>query len=81
MKKENSKTVEEQKENIYIKPVKFKRATTNVKSTFKEKSFSTSGNNINPDAPANPDADATPDKNEQKKSRLSQKNVGLLSKS
>ena len=80
MKKENSKTVEEQKENIYIKPVKFKKAT-NVKSTSKEKSFPTSGNNVNPDAPANPDADATPDKNEQKKSRLSQKNVGILSKS
>ena len=42
LRKENSKTVEEEEENIYIKPVKFKKAT-NVKSTTKEKSFPTSG--------------------------------------
>ena len=56
-KKEASKTVEEKKENIYIKPVKFKKATGD-KSTSKEKSFPTSGNHVNPDASANPDADA-----------------------
>ena len=38
-------------------------------------------NNVNPDAPANPDADATADNKEQTKSRLKQKNVGLLSNS
>ena len=78
VKKEKSKNVEEKKENIYIKHVKFKKATSD-KSTLKEKSFPTSGNHVNPDASANPDADANPDKNEQKKSRVSQKNVGLLS--
>ena len=74
-KKEASKTVEEKKENIYTKPVKFKKASS-VKSTLKEKSFPTTENN------ANPDADAIPDnKNEQTKDKLSKKNVGLLSKS
>ena len=77
IKKESSKTVEVEEENVYIKPVKFKKAT-NVKSTSEKLS---SGNNVSPDAPANPDADASPDNNEQTKSRLSQKNVGLLSKS
>ena len=80
VKKEKSKNIEEKKENIYVKPVKFKKATGD-KSTLKEKSFPTSGNHVNPDASANPDADANTDKNEQKKSRVSQKNVGLLSKS
>ena len=79
-KKEASKIVEEKKENIYIKPVKFKKATGD-KSTSKEKSFPTSGNHVNPDASANPDADANPDKNEQTKNKLSKKNVGLPSKS
>ena len=74
-KKEASKTIEENKENIYTKPVKFKKASS-VKSTLKEKSFPTSGNNANPDASANPD-----NKNEQTKDKLSKKNVGLLSKS
>ena len=41
VKKENSKTVKEEEENVYTKPVKFKKAT-NVKSTSEEKSFSTS---------------------------------------
>ena len=80
-KKEASKTVEEKKENIYTKPVKFKKVSS-VKSTLKEKSFPTSGNNANPDASANPDTDAIPDnKNEQTKDKLYKKNVGLLSKS
>ena len=78
-KKEASKTIEEKKENIYTKPVKFKKATSD-KSTLKEKSFPTSGNHVNPDASANPDTDANPDKNEQTKNKLSKKNVGLLSK-
>ena len=78
-KKEASKTVEEKKENIYTKPIKFKKATSD-KSALKEKSFPTSGNNVNPDASANPDADVIPDKNEQTKNKLSKKNVGLLSK-
>ena len=65
-----TKTGEEEEGNVYIKPVKFKKAT-NVESTSKEKSFPTSGNNVSSDAPVNPDADATPDKNEHKKSRLS----------
>ena len=77
IKKESSKTLEVEEENVYIKPVKFKKAT-NVKSTSEKLS---SGNNVSPDAPANPDVDAIPDNNEQTKSRLSQKNVGLLSKS
>ena len=68
-KKKASKTVEENKENIYIKPIKFKKATGD-KSTSKEKSFPTSGNHVNPDASANPDADANPDKNEQTKNKL-----------
>ena len=80
-KKEASKTVEDKKENIYTKPVKFKKASS-VKSTLKEKSFPTSENNANPDASANPDANAIPvNKNEQTKDKLSRKNVGLLSKS
>ena len=79
--KEASKTVEEKKENIYTKPVKFKKASS-VKSTLKEKPFPTSGYNANPDASANPDTDAIPDnKNEQTKDKLSKKNIGLLSKS
>ena len=41
VKKENSKTVKEEEENVYTKPVKFKKAT-NVKSTSEEMSFSTS---------------------------------------
>ena len=80
VKKENSKTVKEEEENVYTKPVKFKKAT-NVKSTSEEKSFSTSRNNVNPDAPANPDAGASADNKEKTKIRLKQKNVGLLSKS
>ena len=52
VKKDKSKTVEEQKENIYVKPVKFKKVT-NEKSALKEKSFPISGNKINPDADAN----------------------------
>ena len=79
-KKEASKTVEEKKENIYTKPVKFKKATSD-KSTLKEQSFPKSGNNVNPEASANPDADAIPDKNVQTRNKLSKKNVGLLSKS
>ena len=79
-KKEASKTVEEKIENIYTKPVKFKKASSD-KSTLKGKSFPTSGNNVNPDASANPDADANPDKNEQTKNKLSKKNAGLLFKS
>ena len=43
--------------------------------------FSTSENNVSPDASANPDADTTTDNKEQTKSRLKQKNIGLLSKS
>ena len=80
IKKDNSKTVKVEEDNVYIKPVKFKKAT-NVKSTSEEMLFSTSENNVSPDAPANPDADATTDNKEQTKSRLKQKNVGLLSKS
>ena len=67
VKKENSKTVEEEEENIYIKPVKFKKAT-NVKSTSEKL---TSGNNVSSNAPTNTDANATPDNNEQTKNRLS----------
>ena len=80
VKKENSKTVKEEEENVYTKPVKFKKAT-NVKSTYEEKSFSTSRNNVNPDAPANPNAGASADNKENTKIRLKQKNIGLLSKS
>ena len=69
IKRENSKTVKVEENNVYTKPVKFKSAT-DVKSTFVERSCSTSGNNVNPDAPANPNADATADNKEQTKSRL-----------
>ena len=71
IKKENSKTVKVEEHKVYTKPVKFKRATE-VKTTSVERSCSTSGNNVNPDAPANPDADATNDNKEHTKSRLKQ---------
>ena len=41
IKKENSKTVKVEEDNVYTKPVKFKKAT-DVKSTSEEMSFSTS---------------------------------------
>ena len=80
IKKDNSKTVKVEEDSVYIKPVKFKKAT-DVKSTSEEMLFSTSENNVSPDEPANPDADATTDNKENTKSRLKHKNVGLLSKS
>ena len=80
-KKEASETEEIKKKNDYTKPVKFMKES-NVKFTYKKKSFPTTEKNANPDASANPDVDAIPEKkNEQTIDRLSRKNIGLLSKS
>ena len=80
-KKEASETEEVKKKNDYTKPVKF-RKESNVKFTYKKKSFPTTEKNANPDASANPDADAIPDKKDKQTiDRLSRKNIGLLSKS
>ena len=57
------------------------RSATNDKSTLEKGSFSVSGNNVNSDAPAKIDADTSTDNKEETKSRLKQKNIGLLSKS
>ena len=80
-KKEASETEEVKKKNDYTKLVKF-RKESNVKFTYKKKSFPTTEKNANPDASANSDADAIPDKKDkQTKDNLSRKNIGLLSKS
>ena len=80
-KKEASETEEVKKKNDYTKPVKF-RKESNVKFTYKKKSFPKTEKNANSDASANPDADVIPEKkNEQTIDRLCRKNIGLLSKS